>query len=306
MSESEFSQNRARGKLRLCEANATTVFMKSRCASQFQSLSLVPHLSAECVSVCAPDSEFDVAKLSRWSARHWEVPCLIVATYIACVLLLQRERVTASRRCTSCLFVWNFGLACFSLRGSIVCVPAYLSLMFRQGWSGSLCVAAETYACNEVGVFIALFVFSKIVELGDTAWIAARHRGVSFLHAYHHTTVLLFCWHSFASGVGGAGLLFAAMNYSVHTIMYLYYALTSFHYARVAMRGISVNITRLQILQMVVGIATSLTVLHTIHSGGACFVSWVNAVLALMMYGSYTFLFGNFYIESYVKGAKAV
>ena len=37
---------------------------------------------------------------------------------------------------------------------------------------------------------------------------------------YHHITVLLFCWHSYATE-SSTGLYFVAMNYSVHAIMYV-------------------------------------------------------------------------------------
>ena len=38
-------------------------------------------------------------------------------------------------------------------------------------------------------------------------------------------TVLMYCWHAYAVRIG-TGLWFASMNYTVHAIMYLYFALT--------------------------------------------------------------------------------
>ena len=37
--------------------------------------------------------------------------------------------------------------------------------------------------------------------------------------------MLLYCWHSYSARIG-TGLWFAAMNYSVHAIMYAYFGLT--------------------------------------------------------------------------------
>ena len=45
-------------------------------------------------------------------------------------------------------------------------------------------------------------------------------------------TVLLFCWHSYVTE-SASGLYFVSMNYSVHGIMYGYYALMT---ARVCFR----------------------------------------------------------------------
>lgn len=41
-------------------------------------------------------------------------------------------------------------------------------------------------------------------------------------HRYHHITVLLYCWHAYATRAS-SGLYFIAMNYSVHAVMYFYY-----------------------------------------------------------------------------------
>ena len=40
----------------------------------------------------------------------------------------------------------------------------------------------------------------------------------SNLHSYHHITVLLYCWHSYASRIS-SGLWFGTMNYFVHSLM---------------------------------------------------------------------------------------
>ena len=56
-----------------------------------------------------------------------------------------------------------------------------------------------------------------------TEHVVARQRPLLFLHWYHHVTVLLYCWHSYATEAPQA-LYFVAMNYSVHAIMYGYLA----------------------------------------------------------------------------------
>ena len=59
----------------------------------------------------------------------------------------------------------------------------------------------------------------QLAELLDTLFLLLRKSPVILLHWYHHATVLLYCWHAYSVRIG-TGLWFAAMNYSVHALMY--------------------------------------------------------------------------------------
>ena len=52
-----------------------------------------------------------------------------------------------------------------------------------------------------------LFIYSKVPELVDTAFVVLRKKPLIFLHWYHHVTVLLYCWHSYYT-LSSAGLYF--------------------------------------------------------------------------------------------------
>ena len=49
---------------------------------------------------------------------------------------------------------------------------------------------------------MGLFIFSKLPELFDTAFLVLQKKKVIFLHWFHHTTVLLYCWHAYHNRIG--------------------------------------------------------------------------------------------------------
>lgn len=140
-----------------------------------------------------------------------------------------------------------------------------------------------------------LFIYSKIPELIDTVFIILKKKNLIFLHWYHHVTVLLYCWHSYATR-SSAGLYFVAMNFGVHAIMYLYYGLAAMR-IRVKWDWI---VTILQISQMFVGMAVCGAV-YVYHSQGReCDITRENYIAGLVMYASYFGLFVLFALEKYI------
>jgi len=111
-----------------------------------------------------------------------------------------------------------------------------------------------------------------VPELLDTAFIVLRKKPLIFLHWYHHVTVLLYCWHCYATR-SSAGLWFTAMNFGVHALMYYYYFLTAL---RVHPWWAPV-VTALQISQMFVGVAVCAAVYYyQAVEGRPCDVSPAN------------------------------
>ena len=70
-----------------------------------------------------------------------------------------------------------------------------------------------------------LFGMSKIFEFGDTLFIVLRKGPLSFLHVYHHVTVCVFTWYALTPKPSALSTWLGGMNYTVHTLMYTYYAL---------------------------------------------------------------------------------
>ena len=64
------------------------------------------------------------------------------------------------------------------------------------------------------------------LPLGDTLFIILRKQQLIFLHWYHHITVLIYVWYSYMDHTA-PGQWFLVMNYTVHALMYTYYAFRS-------------------------------------------------------------------------------
>jgi len=138
----------------------------------------------------------------------------------------------------------------------------------------------------------------------DTFFIVARKRPLLFLHWYHHASVLLYCWHAYATKASQA-LYFVAMNYSVHTVMYGYYCLMAL---RIASGVPPILITAAQISQMIVGVAVQAFASYkflTQSDGEKCFVNGTNLVAGGLMYASYFVLFAKFAADRYYFKPRA-
>jgi len=125
------------------------------------------------------------------------------------------------------------------------------------------------------------------------------------MYRYHHATVLLFCWHAYSARIG-TGLWYAAMNYSVHGIMYAYFGMTQAgdgpkNFAK----KFSMLITTLQLTQMIFGIAVTVSSVIYLAQGRPCYVSLFNSFMGLAMYASYFVLFLQLFLSHYVYSKAA-
>jgi elongation of very long chain fatty acids protein 6 len=152
------------------------------------------------------------------------------------------------------------------------------------------------------GLWGLLFGMSKLPELFDTVFVILRKQKLIFLHWYHHITVFCYCWHAYVYP-HGQGRVFVIMNYFVHAVMYMYYAVRAQGMVRIP-RFVSVGVTCLQISQMIVGMATFVDAYFILRNGVACNVEYFNIVVGMAMYFSYTILFGHFFYVSYVKAKE--
>ncbi|KAF0287859.1 Elongation of very long chain fatty acids protein 6 [Amphibalanus amphitrite] len=233
------------------------------------------------------EEDFAAVERQQWMQRNWHTSFYYIGVYMVLIFGGQRYMATRERfELRNVLALWNFFLAVFSIVGAMRTVPELL------------------YVPNSPvsGLWSYLFTMSKVPELMDTVFIVLRKQPLIFLHWYHHITVLIFTWFSFSDFIV-TGRWFISMNYSVHAMMYSYYAFKALRY-RVP-RWISVAITSSQLAQMIVGCLVNLWAYHVKSNGGECEVSVLNIKLSLIMYFSYFVLFAHFFNKSYLTKKPA-
>ena len=251
------------------------------------------------------ESRFDHVAALGWMGRYWYFSVIFSATYVLLLLLgtrWMRERKPYNLRRS--LVMWNAGLAVFSVLGLWkVEVPALAKKMIVEGIEEVSC-RTTTYDTSHLCLWVFLFGLSKVIELGDTAFIVLRKTPLNFLHWYHHITVLIYAWYTLSYKPAPA-ILFCSMNYVVHTVMYSYYAVKAGGY-RVPSQ-VAMVITILQILQMIAGIAFNITGFIALQRGDDCQFSYRIFIFGITIYTSYLILFGNFFYQRYIgKKVKSV
>lgn len=193
------------------------------------------------------------------------------------------------------LFSYNFGLVILSCYIVHQIVSGVIEAEYNL-----LCQPMSTSTePGEMKVVDALwwYYISKIFEFFDTVWMVLRKKNnqISFLHVFHHASMLLIEWIVFPSIPGGQSWFGAGLNSVVHIFMYFYYALSAVPSLRNALWW-KKYLTYFQLVQFI------LTTTHTLQGiiSGCNFPIWgqyLQASFCVMMF----ILFSNFFRQEYVK-----
>lgn len=172
--------------------------------------------------------------------------------------------------------------------------------MAAKSYTFTVCSDPDAFATRESShaiLALFLFAFSKVPELGDTAFLILRGKPVRFLQWYHHSTVMLFCWLAIATEYT-PGLWFAMTNYTVHAVMYMYFFLMTFSSLKRFVKAVAPLVTIIQITQMVYGLFINAFAVWNYAAGPGCHIQIVAVYSAVVMYASYFVLFSKLFLES--------
>lgn len=168
----------------------------------------------------------------------------------------------------------------------------YTNPWFTAPWGNSPQPGPEGF---RIAFLVWVHYNNKYIELLDTLFMILRKKDkqLSFLHCYHHI-LLIWAWYFVCKTEAGGDCYFgAAVNSTIHVIMYGYYTL--------ALLGISCPwkkwITTCQMLQFCLCLSHSIYVVFK----GNMPISLPLAQAFVMV--NMLVLFGNFYKKSYSKPA---
>ncbi|NWW73866.1 ELOV4 protein, partial [Climacteris rufus] len=245
---------------------------------------------------CLPDPRTD-----PWPLVHSPVPITLI---FVCYLLVVALGPLCLRQCTPLrlrplLLAYNLAMVALA---SYMCYEFLVTSVLAN--YSYLCQPVD-YSRSELGMRMARvcwwFFFSKVLELLDTVFFILRKKQeqVTFLHVYHHGSMLFNWWAGVKYVPGGQAFFIGMLNSFVHIFMYGYYALASLGPRVRRHLWWKRYLTMLQLCQFVAIAAHSSYNLFT-----ECpFPDGFNAAVSLYML-SLLPLFLHFYHRTYRRGKR--
>ena len=245
-------------------------------------------------------SEFDSSRQPIIHDFTWSLPAITVVLYL--LFVYYGPKIMAKRAKFDLSFslrYWNLFLAVISLIMFLGMAPPCFSFFLERGFFELICLPGRELYHGSQMFWVYLFALSKYIELVDTLFLVLRQRRVTFLHYYHHTTVLLYTWFSMNTLPGGSGYIFSIMNSAVHTLMYWYY----YRSACGKQPRWGQTVTVVQLAQMVVGVFISgvWTYFYFSNYNCTCDFPVEYIICSIALYGSYYLLFLQFYLNRYLS-----
>lgn len=147
------------------------------------------------------------------------------------------------------------------------------------------------------------YFFSKFIEFLDTFFFVVRKKNnqISFLHVYHHVSMLMLQWCLVKYVPGGVSYFGPLLNCFIHSLMYAYYMLSAFGPHMQKYLWWKKYLTRMQMYQFVlIFFYCSNLMTHSMTEVGR-FFAWLNWFYMISLF----WLFNHFYQTSYVIRKKS-
>lgn len=193
--------------------------------------------------------------------------------------------------------IFTYNLLLVALNGWFFYTGCWLSSFGLDSWKCSLVDYKSHDPLDLFKIRIGwYFLMSKFIDFSDTIFFVLRKKDsqVTPLHVLHHSCMPLFCWIGVKYAAGGNSGFFPWINSGVHTIMYTYYALSTFDSLRPYLWW-KKYITKLQMAQFV------LVIVHSVYSMMIPGCKWPRVFMYLSIFNAFLFLslFYSFFKRSY-------
>ncbi|ELU09229.1 hypothetical protein CAPTEDRAFT_200705 [Capitella teleta] len=249
-------------------------------------------------TVYAFEQQFDSSKGMEWFQDNWLIS--IYASIIYVIFIFSAKAYMSDKppfQLRGALAAWSGLMAIFSIVCTVRVLPEFYDSIANQSFQFSVCSTRFQHDAP-TALWLHLYSFAKLVELGDTVFIVLRKQNLIFLHWYHHTTVFMYSYYGLIDNIGVVRY-FCVVNMAVHSLMYSYYTLRALR-VRVP-RVVNIFITFIQIAQMAVGLFTNVMAIVYQRRGEDCPLKPLLFVFTMLMYASYLVLFSHFFYVAYVK-----
>ncbi|XP_070195650.1 very long chain fatty acid elongase 4-like [Littorina saxatilis] len=235
-------------------------------------------------------------RVSRWPlmASPW-IPVGTVGVYLAVVfggpkLMKGRDSVNLQ----TIIVMYNFALVALS---AYMCYEFLVSAVLAKY---SLVCQPVDYSSHPNSLRMArvcwLYYISKYIELADTVFFILRKKSgqITFLHVYHHATMILNWWLGVAFVAGGQSFFHPLLNTAVHVVMYTYYGLAALGPHWQPYLWWKKYLTTLQLTQFAIVMVHTVTNIIAPCAFPKGF-NWAVSIYALSLIA----LFSNFYRKAY-------
>ncbi|XP_040000377.1 ELOVL fatty acid elongase 8a isoform X2 [Xiphias gladius] len=218
-------------------------------------------------------------RTDHWLLVYSPVPislifsCYLIIIWVGPKLMAKRQPVNLK----PVLIVYNFAM---------VCLSAYMFYEFTaSSWLARYSLLCQPVDYSDSPLAMRIFFILR-----------KKNSQLTFLHVYHHATMIFNWWAGVKYVAGGQSFLIGLINSLVHVVMYLYYGLAALGPSMTKYLWWKRYLTSLQLLQFFI------VTIHTTHNllADCDFPDSMNAVV-LAYALSLIALFSNFYYHSYLS-----
>lgn len=236
--------------------------------------------------------------------RTPEVALGVVVAYLAFVCIV--PRIMKSRQpfdLRGLIVAYNFAMVAMS---TYMCSEYFLTSR-QLGYSYACQGVDWSYSRDPVTMRLVhvnwLFFISKIIELADTVFFILRKKDnqVTFLHVYHHATMILNWWMACKYLPVGQCFFVGMINSGIHSLMYIYYGLAACGPSMQKYLWWKKHMTTLQLIQFIAVIT------HTSYNKFIrtdCDYPFLYNSIVFYYTWSMVVLFSHFFYQTYVQSKQ--
>lgn len=150
------------------------------------------------------EKNFHAEKYVNFAKANWQVPLAFIGVYILMIAVVPKLMAKREKGLNLKLpfAYWNLCLSLFSFCGMIRTAPHLVyNITHAKSFRDTICTPAEvSYGEGACGLWVMLFIFSKIPELGDTAFIVFKKSVSPLICAPWKEMLLPICPHRLRPG----------------------------------------------------------------------------------------------------------